>query len=217
MMLRILARFCLVAAPLALASCAPNTQLIHSWADPTAQSHSYKKIVIVGATPQAATRRIYEDSFAAELQSRGITPVPSYTFDQGKLDKDSAIVALKQIGANAVLVTRLVDKENYQTYYPPSYTTVAAPTAYYGGWYGYYSMGYTYMSSPGYVTTDQLYRIETNLYDVHGDKLVWSGLTETTLLSSDAPETEILPMIATLSGSMEHKKVLPGYQKGKKK
>jgi len=215
MMLRILARFCLVAAPLALASCAPNTQLIHSWADPTAQSHSYKKIVIVGATPQAATRRIYEDSFAAELQSRGITPVPSYTFDQGKLDKDSAIVALKQIGANAVLVTRLVDKENYQTYYPPSYTTVAAPTAYYGGWYGYYSMGYTYMSDPGYVANNEVYRVETYLYDLAGDKLVWSGITETTLISGDSPQNEIQPLIETLSYDMEKHKVIPKRGKGR--
>jgi hypothetical protein len=210
MMLRMLARLCLAAAPLALVSCAPNTQLIHSWADPTAKNHSYKKIVIVGATPQASTRRIYEDSFAAELQSRGITPVPSYTFgDQGKLDKDAAIAKLKDIGADAVLVTRLVDKENYQTYYPPSYTTVAAPTAYYGGWYGYYSMGYTYMSDPGYVANNEVYRVETNLYDLAGDKLVWSGITETTLISGDSPQNEIQPLIDTLSYDMENHKVIP--------
>ncbi|HXJ68303.1 MAG TPA: hypothetical protein VNM39_05320, partial [Verrucomicrobiae bacterium] len=98
-----------------------------------------------------------------------------------------------------------------------SYSTVAAPSPYYGGWYGYYSMGYSYMTSPGYVEENKVYRLETNLYDAKGDKLIWSGLTETTLLSSDAPESEILPMIATLSVNMEQKKVLPPYQKQKKK
>jgi flavin-binding protein dodecin len=216
MMLRMLSRLCLAAAPLALLSCAPNTQLIHSWVDPGVGSHTYKKIVVVGATPRSATRRIYEDSFAAELQARGITAVPSYTFgDQGQIDKDAAVAKLKEVGADAVLVTRLVDKQNYQTYYPPSYTTVAAPTAYYGGWYGYYSTGYSYMSSPGYVANNEVYRLETNLYDLQGDKLVWTGITETTLITGDPPQNEIQPLIETLSYEMEKHKVIPKRGKGK--
>ena len=72
-----------------------------------------------------------------------------------------------------MLVTRLVDQETVNQYYPPTYSSV--PSAYYGGWYGYYNMGYTYMSSPGYSETNHVYRLETNLYDRAGDKLLWSG------------------------------------------
>jgi hypothetical protein len=90
---------------------------------------------------------------------------------------------------------------------------VAAPAPYYGGWYGYYNMGYTYMSSPGYTTTDQVYKIESNLYDVTGDKLVWSGLTETTLTSDTAPSSEILAFIDVLTYDMEKHKVIPPRMK----
>ena len=212
-----LAAAAIVAA--ALTSCAASTQLTSSWSDPAAAGHVFKKIVVVGVTNKSAVRREYEDSWTRELAARGVEAVPSYNFggSDTKLDKDAAMAKLGEIGADAVLVTRLVDKDSYNTYYPPSYSTVAAPSPYYGGWYGYYSMGYSYMTSPGYVEENKVYRVETNLYDVHGDKLVWSGITETTLLSSDSPESEILPMIATLSTSMEQKKVLPHYQKGKKK
>src|SRR5262245_19768032 len=212
MKLRTSARLAAAALLLAaLDSCGPATQLTSSWADPTAANHTYKKIAIVGVTPRTAARRMYEDDFSAELQARGITAVSSYTFaaGDGQLDQQAAAEKLKEIGADAVIVTRLVDKQTVETYYPPTYSAVAAPAPYYGGWYGYYSMGYTYMSTPGYVEQNDIFRLETNLYDLANDKLVWSGLTETTLYSGDAPEAEIHPLITALVYDMEKKKVLP--------
>jgi len=197
-----------------LTSCAPSTELTSSWADPTLANKGFRKIVVVGATPKAAIRRLYEDTFASELQSRGVDAIASYTFGtSGQMDKDQAIAKLKEIGADGVIVTRLLDKEQYQNYYPPTYSTVAAPSAYYGGWYGYYSMGYTYESSPGYVETGNVYRIETNLYDVAGDKLAWSGLTETSVTSGDAPDKEVRPLIHALLMDMEKKHIVMPVKK----
>jgi hypothetical protein len=191
-----------------LGSCAPATQLTSSWADPTAGSHKYQKVVVVGASPQAGLRRKYEEAFTEELKARGVDAVASYTFGgEGQLEKEAAIAKLKEVGADGVIVTRLIDQESVQTYYPPSYSV---PSTYYGGWYGYYSMGYGYMTSPGYMVEDKVFRIETNLYDVGSDKLTWSGLTKTTLTSGDAPENEIRPLIQTLLIDMEkHKLVAP--------
>jgi len=197
-----------------LASCAASTQLMHSWADPAAAGHQFKKIVVVGATPQSATRRNYEDAFTQELAARGVQAVPSYQLvGEGQIDKDAAAQKIKDAGCDGILVTRLVDKSTEQTYYPPTYSAVAAPAPYYGGWYGYYNMGYTYMSSPGYVTTDQVYKIESNLYDINGDKLMWSGLTQTTLSSDTAPSSEILSFIDVLTYDMEKHKVIPPRKK----
>jgi len=211
MKVRSFVRHSLFAVSLAsLVSCSARTQLTSSWTDPAAPNHQYKKVVVVGATPRSSVRRMYEDTFAADLKARGIDAVTSYSFSgEGQLDKDAAAAKLKEIGADGVIVTRLVDQETVQTYYPPTYTNVAAPSAYYGGWYGYYSMGYSYMSSPGYVAENKVFRIETNLYDLTGDKLAWSGLTETTLTSGEAPESEIAPFIQMLTYEMERKKVLP--------
>jgi len=200
----------------ALASCAASTELSSSWADPTAANHTFQKIVIVGATPKAAVRRMYEDDFVAELGSRSITAVPSYSLTgEGQIDKETASAKLQESGADAVLVTRLVDQEQVQQYYPPTYSSV--PSAYYGGWYGYYNMGYTYMTSPGYSETNHVYRLETNLYDRAGDKLLWSGMTQTTTIAGDPPENEIRPLIAVLAADMEKHKVIPPKGGPKKK
>jgi hypothetical protein len=198
----------------ALASCAGTTQLTSSWADPAAANRGFHKIAVVGATPKAAIRRMFEDDFVANLQTRGISGVQSYTFaGEGQIEKEAALAKLKEMGVDGVIVTRLIDKETVQTYYPPTYSSVAAPAPYYGGWYGYYSMGYSYQSSPGYVAEDHVFRIETNLYDVQNDKLMWSGLTETTLSSGSAPDTEIKPFIDLIAYNMEKKKVLPKQKK----
>ena len=192
------------------ASCSATNKLTSSWSDPVASTTPHKKIVVVAATPNAALRRTFEDTFSGELRARGLDAVASYTFGgQGQLDKDAAIAKLKEVGADGVFVTRLVDKQHYETYYPPTYTTMAAPSAYYGGWYGYYSLGYSYMSSPGYVAENQLYKVETNLYDLANDKLFYSGITETDLMAGDQPESEVKPVIQILLKDMENKKIIP--------
>ncbi len=198
-------------AATALTSCAASTQLTSSWVDPEAASRTHKKIVVVGVTPQGSMRRMFEDQFVNELRKRGIDAMASYTQvgETGKLDQAQAEAKLKELGADGVMVTRLVDQETVQEYYPPSYTTVAAPSAYYGGWYGYYSLGYSYMSSPGYVAENKIYRVETNFYDVANPKLLWSGLTETTLAQGEAAQSEIGPTILTILADMEKKNVIP--------
>ena len=113
----------------ALASCGPATQLTSSWADPAAANRTYQKVAVVGATPRAPIRRKYEDAFAKELEARGISSVPSYQFaGEGQLDKEAAGAKLREAGCDAVIVTRLVDQETVQTYYPPTYSTMAAPS-----------------------------------------------------------------------------------------
>jgi hypothetical protein len=210
------ARLCFVALSLAmLPSCGPTTQLTSSWSDPAFANRGYKKIVVVGASPVTTIRRMYEDTFVADLKSRGVEGISSYTVvgEEQPIDKEVASAKLKEAGVDAVIVTRLIDRESVETYYPPTYSSVAAPGPYYGGWYNYYSVGYTYMSSPGYVVEDQIYKIETNLYDVETDKLVWSGLTETTLSSGYAPEGEVKPLVTLLLTEMEKKQLMPPKMK----
>jgi len=199
-----------VVALAALASCTAGTQLTSSWAEPTAAGHTYQKIVVVGATDRAPTRHRYEDAFVTALQQRGLNALASYSVaGDGRLDKDAAAAKLQEIGADAVIVTRLVDQESYQEYYPPTYSSVAAPSAYYGGWYGYYSMGYSYQTSPGYTVENKVFRIETNVYDVKNEKLLWSGITETTVAAGESASGEIEPTIVLLVMDMEKHGILP--------
>ena len=62
------------------------------------------------------------------------------------------------------------------------------------------------MASPGYVSSQDVFSIETNLYDLSkAEGVSWSGLTDTTVSSS--AETEIKNLISTVVYEMKSKKV----------
>jgi hypothetical protein len=80
---------------------------------------------------------------------------------------------LKEGNYTNVLMMRLADIEKETSYVQGS------TTAYYGGYGRYYGYGAGMYSSPGYYTTDKNYFIETTLYSVNPDKLLWTGTTKT--------------------------------------
>jgi hypothetical protein len=47
------------------------------------------------------------------------------------------------------------------------------------GYYGYYGMGYDVVHEPGYTRTTTIVRLETHLYDVRTEKLLWGAHSDT--------------------------------------
>src|SRR6185436_11806433 len=91
----------------ALVACSSSTHLTSSWVEPSAVHRSFREIVIVCVTSRSAVRRTYEDDFVADLAQRGVAARPSYALvGEGPLDKDAMNAKLREVGADAVLVTR---------------------------------------------------------------------------------------------------------------
>jgi len=187
-------------AVIALApGCGPSTKIMHSWAEPSFQTNSIKKIMVIGVAQNATIRRVFEDEFAAALGRQGVQAISSYgQFDVLKADSSTILAALSQGGCDGVMVTRLLDRKTVETYYPPTSTYVAAPSPYYGGWYGYYSMGYSYMMEPGYTVENEVVNLETNLYRVADAKLIWSAVSESWLEQTIDRGSEIQPFVSSL-------------------
>ena len=72
-----------------------------------------------------------------------------------------------QIGVDGIILMRLTDVEKSTDY--------VQGNTYYGGW-GY---GGAMYSTPGYYEENKTYYVETNIYDVKSNKLLWSGTTST--------------------------------------
>ena len=84
---------------------------------------------------------------------------------------------IQKTGADAITVTRLVSQETAERWVQGS--SYVVPEPYYGGFYGYYYNSYAVVNTPDYLVEDQIYVIETNLYDVATEKLIWTGISET--------------------------------------
>ena len=165
---------------LGLAGCTASTRFTNTWKAPDAAPLSVKSgdlVVAMVISKAETTRRSGEDALAAELQKRGLRPIPSFTLiplDEVN-DREKALAAVRDSGAAAVFAMRPVAVNKEQTYVPPTY--MGGP---YGGWGPYYGYGWGAAYSPGYVVTDTIVRVETLVFDLRQDKLLWAGQSETT-------------------------------------
>jgi hypothetical protein len=164
-----------VAGLVLLAGCA-STKLVNQW---TSQGHTnapLRKVVVVGVSKQPSVRRVFEDEFASRLQVARVEAVPSYTLvaEDGQADPAVLEKAVAQVGADGVLVTRLVSVQQKTDVSPGFYRPV--PAMGFHGWYSSAWMGYY---EPPTVYQYDVVTAETSLYSPPQSTLVWSGTTET--------------------------------------
>jgi hypothetical protein len=130
------------ATALTLAACA-STELVNQWSNPAYTSPSFKKIMVIGVTKQAGIRRTFEDEFVAQLKAAGVSAIPSYLYipQDGPVGEAVLKQALKEAGADAVMITRLVGVQKKTEiapgYYPPD-PAMAVHPLYTTAWNDYY-------------------------------------------------------------------------------
>jgi hypothetical protein len=180
-----LATCLLVVAAVVIAGCA-STELVSQWKSPAFNGPPLKKVMVVGVSSQPATRRIFEDEFSAALKAAGVTAVPSYTVipQDGQAEQSVLEQAVKDLGADGVLITRLVNREQKTQVTPGYYEPVPAMGMY--GWYSSAWMGYY---EPPTVYQYDVVTADTSVYSVNAGKLLWSGTTQTLDPSNVAKET----------------------------
>jgi hypothetical protein len=187
----------LILGAMLVTACA-TTQLTSVWKDPSYQARP-AKVMVIGVARNPLNRRLFEDEFVQQLKARGTEAIASYTVLADKQQDDQVAIAakLKELGADTVIITRMVSKKTVQFYVPG---TVYYPPPYYYNWPDYYGYGYRYMYSPGYIAEDEYAVIETNLYETGSDKLVWAASSETAM--SDSKQELIKSYIGIMVNSM---------------
>jgi len=142
---------------------------------------SGSKVAAVVMTPEPSSRRAAEDYLAELLTQGGAQGIPMYTLvpDGEADDEEAARAAAEEAGIVGVVVMRSVrtDKEVVST---P--TTYVGP-AYGGYWGGYYGYGWG-MTTGGDIRTDTIVFVETLVYSLRENRLVWAGQSKTTNPSS---------------------------------
>jgi hypothetical protein len=175
----VLKHLVLFATAMALSACAST--FVSSWKAPDAQPLEVRgsKVAAVVMMENEASRRAAEDTLAREITARGAVGVPMYSiYPNGKpTDEAAARAALEKAGVQAVVVMRPVGVAKEISSTPVTYS---APM-YRGYWGGYYGAGWgaSYMSG-GEIRTDTIVSVETLVYSLKQNKLVWGGQSRTT-------------------------------------
>ena len=175
-------RLSLRCCTLLLLSGCQTTEILNTWSnDP--QTQKFNKLLIIAVIKERIYRDLLEQKLVATLQADGIDAAAASNLfpDAAVMDEAMTDTAMKQAGADSVMVIRLVDTRKEVVYTPG---TTYIPGAYGGrysmGYYGYYGGGYSVISTPGYSTEYNISTAETTLFSAANNKRVWSTITETT-------------------------------------
>jgi hypothetical protein len=166
-----------------LVSCS-STEVVNSWKDPTStiSSSQVDKILFIALVKDESYRREVEDKLVALSKGKGFASYPFITGNNlTKTDKDAITQKIKTDGTDLVVIMGLKDVKEETRYVQGSQTNAYGGMYGYGGMGGGYWGGYNYAApmyyTPGYYTTDKKYIVETNVYSVEPEKLLWSGTT----------------------------------------
>lgn len=189
-----------------LAGCA-DTKLSRSWTAPGVTQLKFKKVVVIALAANRDFNRKMAESAVVNQMTR-ITAVPSYELMPGLTsikDRDDVLKMIKDSGADGVITLRLASADSRVSYgasgnLPMDYMS-------FSGYYGsvYDVTGYYLDDGGRSIVTDRILSIETNIYDAHTGKLVWSGLTTSTKDANNPGSVPalILEVGKTLRAKME--------------
>ena len=178
---------------LVVSACAATT-LDMTWRDPAYRGRPFAKLLVVGATDDAANRRLYEDALVGALKGRGVDAVASHTLIPRESDvrRDKIAEAVKASGADGMIATRLIGVETRTTQMPGQATGQAAGQED-TDLFHYYSL----LGSQTIVREDyRVASLDTTVFDARTEKMVWWGR------SSAFPTEDIATLSRELADSL---------------
>ena len=183
-------RFLITAALLAcsLGGCS-NTRMTTTWASPLASRMSFNRPLVLFVSSDAAVRRYAEDRMASQipgaLQSYALIP------EDMVADKDRVKEVIRESGHDGVIIMRIVAVEQqipavaYSGYPITTYTAVGRPRlTREGNLWRYWGNAWVDVYDPGYYYANQRVSMESSVYSVPDEDLLWAGLSQTTNPSS---------------------------------
>ena len=144
-----LRRFVPLIALLFVTSCS-SSPIISTWKKPEVATISFQRVVVIAAARDAAKRREVEERLVRKLKGRGVA---SYTLSPEAPVDDELHALIQQRKFDGAVVVRIVSSENDWT----------------GPYYG--------SEQPTQVDTSV--RMETNVYELPSETLIWAASSRT--------------------------------------
>src|SRR5262249_9168128 len=178
-----------------------STVLRDSWRDPQFAEPPLRNVLVIGVARSPSNRRVFEDGFAQALRAQGVAATASYTLlpEEGAIGNERIKQAVAQSGADAVMITRVLRvQRNVQV--TPGYVV----PGYAMGYYGWCTTRHTHR--PPSLHPYEVITIESTLWSMQPERMVWSGTSE----STDVKDVTTLTgeLASVLIGKMKDDKIL---------
>jgi hypothetical protein len=158
-----------------LASCTSAPVVTDSWRDPGVKDFAPKKTLVIAMSTEESFRRVAEDEIVRQLDEGSGAASYGILAASDMNDAHKLAQLARAQGFDGALVVRVLEVDKVQQHVPAAYSPIFLhftdqnnSSAFY--WPTRFDEGYTY--------TEKTYRVETNLYALADDKLVWSGVVQ---------------------------------------
>jgi hypothetical protein len=143
--------------------------MLTSWKEPGVGPLAFHKVLVVAPAKDPSMRRTAEDELVSQIHYA--QAVPSYSFiSDSEVENQQAVEArAAAAGFDGMVLMRVVSVDREASWVP-------------GAWSGpYYAYGYGYGGyGGGYMQVDTYVRVETNVYSLPAQRLVWASASRTT-------------------------------------
>jgi len=175
-----------------LAVACSSTTMSSSWSDPSYKGQ-IKNVFIIGIAKNELNQRMFEGTFGNQLNSEGVKTVSSYKSISSteKVDRETIIQAMTANGCDSVLLTKLIGQRRENVNNPGRASGYSSEYGYAnrggrgnygsGGWGKYYNRNYDVVYSPPTTTEFVTLTVESVLYDLKTEEMIWSAQFETVL------------------------------------
>ena len=157
---------------------AAKTTFSSVWKAPNAAAVTFKgkKVAALVIDGDMSLRVSGEEALVRELNVLGIESVAAYRLapKEELQSADRAKGWFERAQVAGVVAFRAINDDRRRTYQPATWTTT-----YYQSFWGYYGNSWSAVYEPGYVRNERFVSLETVIFDVPGNALVWAGMSTT--------------------------------------
>ena len=136
-----------------------------------------KDVLVIVVLDDQQIRRIFEKHFVDWLAVKGVEAIQSSTVlpvaEGAELKKEDIIEVVDAQANDTILITRLVEFGESEVF------SRDRPQFYYN-YYGFHNYAWGYVTWPTIYGETVQFNIETRLYDVKSESLIWAGETQLT-------------------------------------
>lgn len=162
-----------------LTACHSTTHITSSWREPDKQISidQLKKVLVVALFKDETSRHKSEDEMATYLKGIAVVSYDYLDENFNKLNEEGIRDKIKADGFDGAITMQLLDVEKDNGYTPG---VINSYPFYYRSFSGYYYRNWPLYSNPSYYFSTKIYTVETNVFSIKENKIIWTALTETT-------------------------------------
>jgi hypothetical protein len=181
--------------------CAPTTHLTAVWSAPQIAPIKFKKVLVAAQSKEQVRRRAIEDYLVRRIENA--TASHQFLSEDEVRDAKAAKAKVVAGGFDGAVVVRFVGTTQTTTHVPGVQYWGSAP---YGSIWGYWGYGWGAVYEPGYLETDTVVTLESNIYSVLREELLWSSRSDT--ISPDSIESLMQSVIEQTVKEMKKRHAL---------